>query len=1413
MPRFLRVALAFIACLCISAGGQVAYAQSLPFTGTLVSDTSLVLDSNAPCVDGPRSGYVAFKLTNTGATRTGVYVDLLGFANGLALSRNQSPRQYVGTWLGGTTKTFYWFIEYPCTFGSRATLVARVTEGATGNIANISETVVTASMISSNGGGKLIAGGVGPGAVIGQTIYADVQYEFAGADAGTTYSLQASGTIAHNAQCFQLVRTEIIASNVTAVPAGTQDRMFFVATAKQAGSGYELTMRYWFKYLCMGQNSYLQPYTNQLSGTQLKYSGNWGSFIGPSLPSASNAFTVSKSMTPTKLGAGGAVTYTITVKNTSSFTAAVDSIIDIMPSGVTFTGLDGSGNVTAANSTSIPVNGASGTVVFRGSWDVAGNDSLLLVYTANVPATPGTYTNNASAHTGISNIGTGSASTVVGQADIRVTKAGSTSAATGDSLRYIITTTNLGPNTASAVVVTDTLPAGVTLVRATRGATLNGTALTWPALNLTNGQVVRDTVVVMTPGVISTITNMAAATAATYDPVPSNNDGSLAAGRVVTNVAAAATDLTVTKVAGGSFAVGSNGNYTITVSNQGGTSSGNITVTDTLPTGLTYVSATGAAWTFNAVGQVVTATYSGPALAAGASASFTLTTSIAAAAIPSVTNRAWVSGGGDTNPANNGSGDVVTALAGIIDLAIAKTSAPGFTVGVNGTYTITVTNTGSATTSGTITVHDTLPAGITFVSGAGSGWSVNHSAGVVVATYPSALAASASAAFTLTVAPQAGAVPSVTNKAVVSGGAQTYFANDTARVTTAVSGFVDLSVAKSSSAFTQWAPGAYTITVTNAGASASSDMVTVVDTLPTGVAYLSGSGTGWMVSASGQIVTATYSSAIAAGGSASFMLNVDIGGGMASVTNRAHVFNNSDGNTGNNTGAVTTTVAQKPDLQLTKTSSTPFLIGSNTATYSFAVRNQGYAATSGTYTVVDTLPAGVAYLSRTGTNWTVTYNAATRVVTATSSSLLGIGAAAQTLTITVSVGVGVSSPVTNTAWVSGGGESNTANNSSSVTTSVSGADLQITKTSTSFTPLSTGSYTIAVQNVGTSATAGTITVTDTMPAGLTLTAGTTTQNGWSITTTLVSGRYRVVATRATSIAAGATTSFTVNVTVTAAAMPSVTNKVYLSNAGQFNPGNDTSVVVTAVASPDLTVSKVANGTFTGGSTAAYTIAVTNSGTYVSAGSIVVTDVLPAGLTYRAAATSGTGWTFSSSGQTVTATFAGTLAASASTSFTLGVNVLESAPASINNTVTLSGGNDQNTTNNTSTATSAVAYGEPSMTLVKSVSPTAATTVPGAILTYTITALNSGTASAVNLVISDNVPAQLIFQVGSAATVLPSGVTAAPDYFASGVWGYTPVSAGCSAPAGFDACVTRVRWTLPSLPAGQSASASFAGRVK
>ena len=102
---------------------------------------------------------------------------------------------------------------------------------------------------------------------------------------------------------------------------------------------------------------------------------------------------------------------------------------------------------------------------------------------------------------------------------------------------------------------------------------------------------------------------------------------------------------------------------------------------------------------------------------------------------------------------------------------------------------------------------------------------------------------------------------------------------------------------------------------------------------------------------------------------------------------------------------------------------------------------------------------------------------------------------------------------------------------------------------------------------------------------------------------------------------------------------------------------------------------------------------------------------------------------------------------------------------------------------------------PSVTVVKAVNP-GGTAPPGTDLTYTVTLTNTGTENAVNVVHVDSVPAQLGFKLGSVSTSLPGGVTGNIAYSNDGTtWTYVPVSAGCSAPAGYDYCVRAIRLSL------------------
>jgi uncharacterized repeat protein (TIGR01451 family) len=158
-----------------------------------------------------------------------------------------------------------------------------------------------------------------------------------------------------------------------------------------------------------------------------------------------------------------------------------------------------------------------------------------------------------------------------------------------------------------------------------------------------------------------------------------------------------------------------------------------------------------------------------------AGGSVSITVSGVASGVGSVTNTATITPPGgvpDPVPGNNSASVTTDILAP--DLSIIKSHAGNFTVGVNGTYTITVSNSpGSLSTTGTITVADSLPAGLGFVSATGTGWACSFSTPTVTCTTSNTIGAGASAnPITLVVSVASTAVPSVTNFATVSGGGE-----------------------------------------------------------------------------------------------------------------------------------------------------------------------------------------------------------------------------------------------------------------------------------------------------------------------------------------------------------------------------------------------------------------------------------------------------------------------------------------------------------------------------------------------------------------------------------------------------------------------------------------------------------------
>jgi uncharacterized repeat protein (TIGR01451 family) len=138
-------------------------------------------------------------------------------------------------------------------------------------------------------------------------------------------------------------------------------------------------------------------------------------------------------------------------------------------------------------------------------------------------------------------------------------------------------------------------------------------------------------------------------------------------------------------------------------------------------------------------------------------------------------------------------------------------------------------------------------------------------------------------------------------------------------------------------------------------------------------------------------------------------------------------------------------------------------------------------------------------------------------------------------------------------------------------------DLTLAKSHTgNFPANSTGTYTLTVSNAGTALTAGAITVTDTLPTGLSVTVGTVTPGGtnggnWTCSANAASPQV-ITCTSSTVIGftSGSNTSvFTLTVNVAANAPSSVTNNASVSGGGEpaANSGNNTASDATTIVSP------------------------------------------------------------------------------------------------------------------------------------------------------------------------------------------------------------------------------------------------------
>jgi len=372
-------------------------------------------------------------------------------------------------------------------------------------------------------------------------------------------------------------------------------------------------------------------------------------------------------------------------------------------------------------------------------------------------------------------------------------------------------------------------------------------------------------------------------------------------------------------------------------------------------------------------------------------------------------------------------------LAGLMGLAsltactppsigIIKTHTGNFTQGQQGAaYTIDVENPGdtSFVPNGSVTVTETVPAGLTLVSMSGPGWTCSgttctrsDSVGVQ-ASYPP---------ITVIVNVAANASSPVFNKvSLVSAGVSDHFADQTEINRPGT--FLTITKTHTGN-FTQGQQGAhYTVTVSNPQNGSPISDAAVQELLPSGLSLAGISGTGWTCQPGLPAPTTTCTRAagdvLAPGASfPSITVTVNVAPDATSPqVNQASVFSSLAGNS-SNTSDSTIILPGAPALSIAKKHTGNFTQGQQ-GQYTVTVANSLANAppTSGTVTMTEMPPTGETLVSMSGTGWTCP----TGGTTCTRNDALQAGQSYPAITVTVNVANNAPPSVTNQVSVSGGG--------------------------------------------------------------------------------------------------------------------------------------------------------------------------------------------------------------------------------------------------------------------------------------------------------------------------------------------------------------------------------------------------------
>lgn len=672
---------------------------------------------------------------------------------------------------------------------------------------------------------------------------------------------------------------------------------------------------------------------------------------------------------------GDTLTYTVSVTNPGTIPATNVVVVDAVPSGTTFANgltvsvpFTGSNPASGITLTSIPAGGIA-TV----SWNVTVNSGI-------PPTNP--ISNQATISGAGYSYNTNTVATQVNFADVTVLKTVDKAfAGAGEIMTYTLQLGNLGNVNANSITLMDAIPNGTTFVPGSvTGATGIPPSLTLAAPINPGGSAIITFQVKMGDSVPSPnpVSNTATANYSyTVDPaVPNGATGSKSSNTVTTLVNIA--KVSTTKAVNLNYAeIAQILTYTLTVNNSGNTAANNVTITDAVPSGTTFVigSVTGAIGvppvltlaTPLAPGSTTTVTFQvlvGNTLPVPNPIVNTGNTSFVYTVDPALPNGA--SGIAPTNSVATQINDANLNTIVNVDKTVSD-------LGEVLTYTITLKNDGNVPLNNVV-LNDPISAGTTYINGSLIGATGVPSAlnipdsipvgGSTTLSYqvlvgnsvpvPNPISQTATAAFTFTVDP-----------ANPNGQTGTSNANT---VNTLVSSAIIETTKKADKAFADVGDTiTYTITITNSGNVAANNVV-ITDAIPTGTTFVLGS----LVNATGTPPTMTLNAPVPASGNTVVSFQVLVG----SVVPIPNPVENSaiaaftytvdsthpNGATGISYSDSVQTQINTAKLVMQKSVDKTISYLSDTITYQISVTNTGNVSANNVV-VTDILPAGTAMVA------------------------------------------------------------------------------------------------------------------------------------------------------------------------------------------------------------------------------------------------------------------------------------------------------------------------------------------------------------------------------------------------------------------------------------------------------------------